>query len=689
MPFFVRQAIVARLCRWLLLLAVVVAVAGCAGREKRKKGPEIPPGPIVRDVELEGVEYFEEDEFVSHLNLQPTPVITFGAKYYYVPGLERIDEQRIIDLYAAHGHYDAVVDDITVEVETKGCPKAHARKVARRERRGKPPPKPLKQIARVEIAVTEGEPARVRSRRIDWSPYDERGVDLDEPKVEAEARLAKGKVFEIPALTESSEQMTRSLRKEGFAHADVDEQAEVHTDEKWADVHYQVQPGTAVDIGEIRIEGLDLVPADLVAREFEFAHGERYSPRLIEKIEQSVYAMEVFSAVSVVEGPPKEDGTIDLIVRVEEVKLQSLKVGVGLGVDPVRWEQRATFRYRHDSIFGRLTRMDVDLKVGYAELPALYNPEQHGPVASLELTFRKKGLLEDKLVWTEKPGIELGIWDGYQFWTIKNRVGVSRFFSQYFELGLSYNNRFTDFFNVAPALNTNNTLLGRDFRDPYFLSFVGVDATVHLVDNMVKPKNGGRLKLGYDIANRFVGSQFNFHRIPIELQLFYRPHHRVQLLGRAKVGFIIPYGREQNRGVPIDQKWYLGGAYTVRGWPLRELSPRVEGECNAMGENCEQIPIGGKTLVLFNLEPQVRLWKDLWAGVFVDAGDNRQDIAQFDPSGWQASTGGGLRYESPIGTIRLDFGWRLTRDDRRFPVDSRFLPGDENYAFHLAIGDVF
>ncbi len=670
----------------LALLLLVGLASGCAARrERRARGPEVPPGPIVRSVELEGVEYFEDDELLEYLNLQPTPVISLSGKHYYVPGLEAVDRRRIKEVYAAHGHYGTEVKRIDVEVETKGNARRWEKKAARRARRGKPPPKPRKAIARVQIEVEEGDAATVRSRAFEWGE----SPGVDRAAIEGKAKLDRGDVFEIPALRESAAAMKGQLRAEGHAHAEVTEYADVHTKEGWADLRFQIEPGPRVSIGQFAVEGLKLVPKDLVLRECEDFSGKPFSPRTLQRIEQSVYAMGVFSAVSVQEGPPKGDGTVDVVVKVQETKLRGYKIGVGFGIDPVRWEQSASFRYRHDSIFGRLTRMELLIRAGYAELPAIYDPQQHGPLAEVELTFRKKGLLEKHLVWTERPSIELGIWDGYQYWTIKNRIGVSRFFTRWVEANIGYTNRFTDFFNISPTLNTNNTLLGRDFRDPYFISYVGAQITLHLVDDIIRPENGARLIVGYDIANRFVGSQFNAHKIPLELQLLYRPHDRIALQGRAKVGFIVPYGREQFAGLPIDLKWYLGGAYDVRGWPLRQLSPRVEGSCDAMGENCDSIPVGGYSMALFNVEPRVRLVSSLWLATFFDVGDVRAAVADFDARGWQATTGGGLRYDTPVGTIRVDFGYRLTRDDNRFPVEPRFLPGDENYAIHIAIGQVF
>lgn len=682
-----------------LLASVVllcIGLVGCAGKDKRRKR-SVAPGPIVRTVEIDGNQALEDKDIVEHLNLRPTPVIHFGGANYYVPGLEEIDRGRLEELYAAHGRFDARVTDVDVEVETKGDPERWARRKERRERAGRRPPKPLQRLAHVRFEVEEGEPTKItsvafESRRpfplADATPSKGklRRRNIPQPLTQdvlVEGALPEqGDTLDAERLQSGATTMEQRLRERGFAFATVEASAEVDRAAHTAKVRYIVDPKQAVVIDSVELQGNVRVPEDLVANEWAVAIGKPYSPGLLESVESAVYGMGVFSAVTVsIELLEGDDTRVKAVVRVRESKLQRIKFGGRLGVDPIRWEQVATFNYRHESLFGRLTRLNLKLEAGYAELPNFWNARQHGPVALVEVKLRKKGWLERQLVWTEAPSFELGIWDGYQFYSVRNRIGVERFFSRYFELGLSYNNRFTDFFNITEDFEGEDSLLGLDFRDPFFVSFLELEAIVHLVDKIVEPQNGVRLRTSYDFANRYLGSQFNFHMVAVALTGYWRAHDRVRLLARARTGFLFPYGGSDVRGVPIDMRFYLGGGYTVRGWPLRQLSPRLSSNPN--------IPIGGYTEVLANLEAQFRVWDKLWLAVFGDGGDVRRGVAEIVPAGWQATLGGGLRYGTPVGTIRLDFGYRLTRDDARFPVEPVLFEGDNNFAIHLAIGEAF
>lgn len=610
----------------------------------------------MKKVELEGVERFEEDEFYEYLNLRPTGPFAWRNKHYYVPGLEAVDEGRIESLYEAHGYYDAEVEAIDVKVLR--------------------PDEPLrKQRAHVRIEVDEGAPTRVRHVQYEWPEKTDSRIDRDE--IEAEAVLRVGEDFDLPGLQKSRDAMRDALLDRGFPQAKVVDEAWVDPERHVADVRYRIEPGPWASIGQVHVEGLERVPEYLVLREAKPFRGKPFSPKRLRQIESAVYGLGVFSSVSVEAPTVKPDGTVDVRVRVTESKLQRFKAGVGLGIDPVRWEQHAVVAYTHESVFGHLTRLDARAKVGYAELPALYRPDEHGPLVDLTLEMRKKGLLEDQLVWTASPGFELGIWQGYQFYTVTHRIGVSRFITRFVELGTSYNNRFTDFFNVSPVLDRNRTILGLDFRDPYVLAFWQATATLHLTDKLIAPDNGVKLLLTYDLASTYLGGQFDFHKFEPDLRAYWRPHDRIKLAGRFRVGLISPYGR--NPGVPIDLQWYLGGSNDVRGWPLRRLSPRVV-SCDDDGD-CDDIPVGGKTMVHGSAEFRVRLVAELWAASFFDLGDVRSETFSFDVDGWMYSTGGGLRYDSPIGLFRLDAGVRLN-DDPRFP-EPRI------WAIHFGLGEAF
>jgi outer membrane protein assembly factor BamA len=651
------------LCSTLLLLA-------CGGRLEDVRGVE----SYITKIELEGVHRFKKKEFIPYLNIGESSWLVWKPKYPFAEAMLPIDAERILELYRAHGYYDAEV--VSMVPVTKVGRVRLLGKHAGERRAGK---------TRIKIVVREGAPTNVETLSVRWPDGPPAGPPdpKAEPDAIAEASvLHEGEPFEIPKLNASSELLRRRMQDRGYAFAKVQESAVIDPG-IGVEVDFVMHPGEHVKIGKITIEGLVGVPERFVRNEIDFAPGKRYSPGLITRIEQTIYGMDVFSSVSIDAGDqPNPDGTVDLTVRVVEARTQSIKLGPGIGIDPVRWEQRGTMLYSHRNFGQNLTRFDLRVTAGYAELPSLLRPEAHGPLVRFEPKFQQKGFLEKRTTWTLAPSFELGIWQGYQFYSPQLRMGPSRFFGKHVELSLTYNARFVDFFNVAPALRASDSILGLDFRDPYFVSYVEPELNLYFVDSILKPKNGAIISAVYDIAG--LGGNFSFHKIQPTLRLYYTPHERVTLAARASVGFMFPFGKRA--GTPIDMRYFLGGADSVRGWGLRRLSPKVVlDDCDmdtGLGNECNGIPTGGQTMVMGNLEARVRVIDKVSMAAFFDMGDVRAGVASFSPRNWNYSAGPGVRYDSPIGVFRLDFGFRLNETDQ-----SQSEP--RIWAIHLGLGESF
>jgi len=651
-----------------MLTAALMATA-CARRMEDVRGVE----SYITKIELEGVNRFKKKELLSYLNIGESSWLIWRPRFVFTEAMLPIDAERILEVYRAYGYYDAEVVSIVPNTKV-GKIRLFGKKSGER--------KPGK--TRLKIVVREGAPTKVNDLQMHWpdgAPAGPPDVHATEDAV-AEASLVKeGEAFEIPKLNTSRQLLKGHMQDRGYAFAEVKEKAVVEPG-RGVEVDFELRPGPFVKIGKITIEGLVGVPEKYIRNEIDFAPGKRYSPTLLTRIEQKIYGMDVFQSVSIdVDDKPKGDGTIDLTVRVVESKTQSIKMGPGIGIDPVRWEQRATALYSHKNFGRNLTRFDMRVTAGYAELPSLFNPQAHGPLLRIEPKFQQKGFLEKRTTWTLAPSFELGIWQGYQFYSPQLRMGPSRFFGKFTEISLTYNLRFVDFFNVSSALRLDDNLLGLDFRDPYLVSYIEPVVNFYFVDSILKPRNGAIIGATYDIAG--IGGDFTFHKIQPTIRGYYTPHRRVTLAARASLGFMFPF--EPKATTPIDMRFFLGGSDTVRGWGLRRLSPKAflaDCESDNTGPCEDGIPSGGQTMILANFEARVLLIDKLSAVGFFDMGDVRGAVRTFSPKNWNYSAGPGVRYESPIGVFRLDVGLRLNETDQS-------QNEDRIWAVHFGLGETF
>ena len=123
------------------------------------------------------------------------------------------------------------------------------------------------------------------------------------------------------------------------------------------------------------------------------------------------------------------------------------------------------------------------------------------------------------------------------------------------------------------------------------------------------------------------------------------------LATRVRLGWVAPFGSSD--AVPSKERFYLGGAYTIRGFSENDFGPH-----DANGD-----PEGGESFGLVNLElrkPLFKLGWQIWGSYFIDSGLNVRQIRLLALREIAVTTGIGTQIVSPVGPIRFDYGRRTT-----------------------------
>jgi outer membrane translocation and assembly module TamA len=620
------------------LLSLALAASACGGPETRRIAPTV----LIDEIELVGVHHFSHDALLGHLHLGEDSWVPFSPEFPFDEAWLPMNMRRIEALYRSAGFPEARV--LGIDVHPDGDDEVD-----------------------LTIRVEEGERVRVSALTFDWQDAAE--VSPEERKaVEGAAALKPEGGFDVAGLNDSVGSLRQALRGLGHPLARVTTEAEVYEDAHRAEVRLRVTAGPRAVVGAIRFEGLVDVPQERVYRETDFALGLLDTPGLEDRVERAVSGMDVFRWVTVKPADRVENGKVDLIVQMAEAHPQTLRIGAGFTFEANRWEERAAIDYTHTNLFGDLTRLDLKVHGGWAELPDPFDPNAHGPMLEIAPAFSRKGLLEPYLTWSLTPAFEVNIEEGYQYWSPTGRLGVSRWFAGQYKLALSQNVRYVEFFDVDPTLNAEDSLLGRDFRDPYFLSYLEFQADAFFTDNLLAPENGVSFGLTWDIAGGVLQGDFDHHKVVAGSRAWWRPFERLKFAAKAETGMIFLYGDEP--AVPFDRKLYLGGADMARGWGQRRLSPKLE-----------DIPIGGLTSVLGMLQAMARVAGPVWLVAFADLGDVQSGEAQYVFGDWNYSAGPGLRVDTPLGLVRLDVGFRLNAPGK--------YPDEPAWAAHFGLGEAF
>ena len=194
------------------------------------------------------------------------------------------------------------------------------------------------------------------------------------------------------------------------------------------------------------------------------------------------------------------------------------------------------------------------------------------------------------------------------------------------------------------------------------------------VDNPIFPNTGQRLTTSIDLA--MLGGNTQFYKPRIEGIRFWRHTSRTSFGLRGQYEFIAPVG--DTKSLPIFEKLYLGGEYSVRGYDIRSIGP---------SDPVTGLVLGGNKSLLFNVEylfsivPQVRVI------AFYDAGQVADDNQPFALDKFRTSTGAEVRFFMPV--LNVPFRLIFAANPQREGVLDNSLRPAKNFTFRFAVGSTF
>ena len=192
-----------------------------------------------------------------------------------------------------------------------------------------------------------------------------------------------------------------------------------------------------------------------------------------------------------------------------------------------------------------------------------------------------------------------------------------------------------------------------------------VTQTLDYRDSAVLPRNGWHLTAPLEIGSAMGDLSTSYVQAELSGAWYHTFENDWQIVLGGAGGILMPSG--DGVDLPVNLRLFNGGAHSVRSFPERELGPTVEG-----------YPTGGEGVWHANVELIRRLAGSLKAVGFVDAGSLSREFDKLGSGDVELAVGLGLRLDLPIGPVRLEYGYNLTRD-----------PGEPVGTLHFAIGVAF
>lgn len=699
-----------------------VATAGCVKQDR-------PSGKyITTEVRLEGNHMLDADEVLDGLTTTESPRLLGiaglqGVIFDYSEFSEsklKQDLERIERLYRSRGYYEAKVTVARVERDETNA------------------------TVRVTILVHEGLPvliARVTPKGLEQLPA----------KIGFQAQraitLLERKPFEEAKYEASKRGILGVLGDNGYAFARVEGTAKVDVALHSAEIEFTIDPGKPSVLGAIAIEGLHEIPEGIVRSTLQLHEGATYVGSDLREAENALINLGVFSSVRIeARDADSATGRVPLVVRVQEAALRAVRIGVGVAIDPVQFRTALRVGWEDQNFLGGLRRLGVDDRPGVVLYPTrttdLAAPTRLLPENRLSVELRQPAFLEGRttglvsanyniypLLFPLPEGKDPAMERILGYHEISGSLGVERSF---FDLKVLVAPKISLQTNVPVAYQraADGTAVPAGLNTLHIL-YPDVSATLDLRDDRIEPHRGILLQNSLQVAipkqsPAFVGDV----RIRPEIRTYVPVSKHSVLATRLGFGFLFPinYGeslRANPLGIAADptqpevvsdqqkllfRAFYSGGPNSNRGYGYSEVGPHgplgllMPGNVDCLATpnapDCIR-PLGGLTLWEASMEVRFPIVGALRGVTFIDASDVSRERGRFRLTVPHLSPGIGLRYDTPVGPLRLDIGYRLlTRTGSAPPITagsirdeaemrgwfgSRYLP----LALHIALGEAF
>ncbi|MEM7515657.1 MAG: outer membrane protein assembly factor BamA, partial [Planctomycetota bacterium] len=537
----------------------------------------------------------------------------------------------------------------------------------------------------IDITIPIEEGPRFRIGRMSVRELNGDGLEIEplEDNLRDNIELEAGDWFSRTQIALGIQEVQRIYRDAGYARVEIVPQTDLDEERRVVDVRLEIQRGPPVRIERINISGNTKTRDSVIRRQMQILEGDLYNVSRVERSRQLLLQLRYFERVDFSEETGSRPDLLILNVEVAERPTGTFQVGAGFSSIE---SFILTAQVQQQNLFGNGQQLSFQLQLsGIRRLFQLrfVEPWFLGSQWSLGVdafntqrqfaTFNREGFGGGLTLGHPVFDPRLRFFVQYQAEFIRISARTGGFF-QSGSGGQGFN-----LFRSVPFDNLFNDGLSSSLR--FTLSW---DSRT---GSPFRTTGGWHASISHQIADRFLGSEQLFNRTNAFVR-FYRPIWKgITFRANFEVGFI---SSRQEGGVPFFERYRLGGIFNVRGYRLQTLGPRASvgrgldpnGIPPQAGNGFpEGVTLGGNLQAFYQLELEFPILEEvgIFGVAFADGGntwntedtfcqtpatstnDRTTDPCSVNPFAIRTSVGFGLRWISPLGPLRFEWGIPLRR----------------------------
>ena len=657
-------------CVWRAAVGVALGglVTGCATPRVAELYPQLTEysGRLVDDVEFVNPDPFSSDSLDALTETEATHCRLLMVLPFCFPGTDWGLRERRLDLatvggdvtrlnrlYRQSGFFGTRVEPEVTEAEGREGP------------------------IRLAFVVNRADPVILESMVVEGTE----GI-ADPDSVAALLPLQAGDRFDLVRFVASADTVARLLRSRGHAYAEVLRNYAVDTLQDRASAVLVAVPGPRVVVDSIVITGAETLDRRTILRQLAFEQGDLLQQRQLVASQRNLYELELtqFATVSLAADSlqviPGDSSTATVRVHLVEAPEHVVEAEVGWGTEEcarayAQWTDRSfTGGARRLSVTGSLSRMplacggtssdDVDFtsEWDYRLAAELRQPYFLSPRNNLVLNAFAERQSEPRLFQRTGQGGRL---------VVSRRAAARELLTATLDVEHRETVAAPALYCAAFAVCTPEDI--EELGQFQWRNGLGASWLRDAGNRVVNPSSGYVLRANTLWSSPLLLSDYDFLRAAVEGAVYHQLRPGWVLAGFLRVGsFITRAGIGTTDFIPPEERFYAGGASSVRGYGRSRLGPGIwlyEGSEAAVDTTDRDLdvqffPTGGTSVSVASVEarmPSPFLDDILDTAVFVDAGTVGYDPIWELASQWRVTPGAGVRFRTPVGPVRVDVAY--------------------------------
>jgi outer membrane protein insertion porin family len=524
----------------------------------------------------------------------------------------------------------------------------------------------------ITIPIVEG--PRFRVSKVSISEVDARGKEVEplagRKNLREQIHLDPGDWFSRSVIAQDIQAITRFYRDRGYAKVEIVPNTDLNIEKRLVAIEVAIRRGPLCYIQRINVKGNSKTRDEVIRREVKVVEGELYNQTRVELSKERITALGYFETVDISETSGTRENQIVVNFEVAERATGTFQIGAG-------FSSLETFLFtgqvQQQNLFGRGQTLSLNLQLsGIRQLirlqfiePYLFGSEWSAAAEAFAIMRQLRDYNRDSTGGSLTLGHPIFLDDLRLLLTYRlENVEITPATGSVIGAGGLY-----DIFGIIPLSNL--------FRS-------GLTSSLRLTlqwdsrNNRLFPSSGVLTSVSTEVSDEFLGSDTNFLRHRANFRYYYPLFWGI--VSKLNVDWGLITSRDK-QGVPVYERFFLGGIFDLRGFPLQSVGPRIglpsriDPNALSVGRGTE---IGGNMQFYYNLEIEFPIIESVGIkGVLFTDGGNAWNMeqpfcrevtpAQFDdpaatpcgihPFRLRTSLGFGFRWFSPLGPLRFEWGY--------------------------------